>query len=168
MSLLANTPIPIVSVGLSSSLVAGCNLTILKYFERKTGFEPATLTLARLCSTNWATFAYWAGGWYCPNTSYLDDRRLSFKSSPAILITNIQNKFYISKCISTKNIWLRSRGGGIRTPGSLHYAGFQDQSIRPLWHSSIRITLLVILFYPAHQTHHTLHQSYHEGFPTYQ
>ena len=25
--------------------------------ERKTGLEPATLTLARLCSTNWATFA---------------------------------------------------------------------------------------------------------------
>ena len=26
--------------------------------ERKTGLEPATLTLARLCSTNWATSAY--------------------------------------------------------------------------------------------------------------
>ena len=28
-----------------------------RLFERKTGFEPATLTLARSCSTNWATFA---------------------------------------------------------------------------------------------------------------
>ena len=27
------------------------------FFERKTGLEPATLTLARLCSTNWATSA---------------------------------------------------------------------------------------------------------------
>ena len=27
------------------------------FLERKTGFEPATPTLARLCSTNWATFA---------------------------------------------------------------------------------------------------------------
>ena len=26
--------------------------------ERKTGLEPATLTLARLCSTNWAIFAF--------------------------------------------------------------------------------------------------------------
>ncbi len=26
--------------------------------------------------------------------------------------------------------------GGIRTPGTLRYAGFQDQSIRPLWHLS--------------------------------
>ena len=26
--------------------------------ERETGFEPATPTLARLCSTNWATLAY--------------------------------------------------------------------------------------------------------------
>ena len=34
----------------------------LSYFriksERKTGLEPATLTLARLCSTNWAIFAF--------------------------------------------------------------------------------------------------------------
>ena len=27
-------------------------------FERKTGLEPAAPTLARLCSTNWATFAF--------------------------------------------------------------------------------------------------------------
>ena len=27
-------------------------------FERKTEFEPATPTMARLCSTNWATFAF--------------------------------------------------------------------------------------------------------------
>ena len=28
-------------------------------FERKTGLEPATPTLARSCSTNWAIFAFW-------------------------------------------------------------------------------------------------------------
>ena len=27
-------------------------------------------------------------------------------------------------------------GGGIRTPGSLHYGGFQDRCLRPLGHSS--------------------------------
>ena len=31
---------------------------LLESSERKTGLEPATLTLARLCSTNWATFAF--------------------------------------------------------------------------------------------------------------
>ena len=36
----------------------------------------------------------------------------------------------------TKELQL-CRGGGIRTPGTLRYAGFQDQCIRPLCHSSI-------------------------------
>lgn len=30
-----------------------------------------------------------------------------------------------------------SRGGGIRTPGTLRFNGFQDRRIRPLCHSSI-------------------------------
>ncbi len=29
------------------------------------------------------------------------------------------------------------RGGGIRTPGTLRYNGFQDRRIRPLCHSSV-------------------------------
>ena len=28
-------------------------------------------------------------------------------------------------------------GGGIRTPGTFRYDGFQDRSIKPLWHSSV-------------------------------
>ena len=32
-------------------------IELLSQIERQTGFEPATLTLARLCSTNWATAA---------------------------------------------------------------------------------------------------------------
>ncbi len=30
------------------------------------------------------------------------------------------------------------RGGGIRTPGTLRFNGFQDRRIRPLCHSSVR------------------------------
>ncbi len=33
-------------------------------------------------------------------------------------------------------IAFRSGGGGIRTPGTFQYAGFQDQCIRPLCHPS--------------------------------
>ena len=33
--------------------------------------------------------------------------------------------------------WLTCCGGGeIRTPGTFQYDGFQDRSIKPLWHSS--------------------------------
>ncbi len=35
-------------------------------------------------------------------------------------------------------IALKIRGGGeIRTPGTFQYDGFQDRSIKPLWHSSV-------------------------------
>ena len=35
-----------------------CRLFAALFQERKTGLEPATLTLARLCSTKWATSAF--------------------------------------------------------------------------------------------------------------
>ena len=35
-----------------------------------------------------------------------------------------------------------SRGGGIRTPGTLRFNGFQDRRIRPLCHSSVLVKLL--------------------------
>ena len=30
-------------------------------------------------------------------------------------------------------------GGEIRTPGTFQYDGFQDRSIKPLWHSSVAV-----------------------------
>jgi hypothetical protein len=33
-------------------------------------------------------------------------------------------------------------GGEIRTPGTFQYDGFQDRSIKPLWHSSVLYQLL--------------------------
>lgn len=35
-----------------------------------------------------------------------------------------------------------SGGGEIRTPGTFQYDGFQDRSIKPLWHSSLLNQLL--------------------------
>ena len=47
------------SVSTNSTTRTSINLWIetAKKLERKTGLEPATPTLARLCSTNWAIFA---------------------------------------------------------------------------------------------------------------
>lgn len=35
--------------------------------------------------------------------------------------------------------FLLGRGGGIRTPGTSRYNGFQDRRDRPLCHSSVRV-----------------------------
>ena len=46
------------SVSTNSTTRTKClSKRLLRILERKTGLEPATPTLARLCSTNWAIFA---------------------------------------------------------------------------------------------------------------
>ncbi len=44
--------------------------------------------------------------------------------------------------------FLNGGGGGIRTHGTLvTYDGFQDRSDKPLWHSSIRLSDVILFYY---------------------
>ena len=59
--------------------------------ERETGFEPATPTLARSCSTNWATFAIWVGSEaFCQPRPrrWLSSERTETPCSPSWIRTN--------------------------------------------------------------------------------
>ncbi len=89
--------------------------------------------------------------YYCDPIKVILYKQLALHSKVFIFISSLaQNKFgsFRNKKAQHKTVGLIAcRGGGIRTPGTSRYNGFQDHRIRPLCHASVSLQFLCSLCY---------------------
>ena len=107
-----------------------------------TGFEPATSRSQSECSTKLSYIPRWSKRnipqGYNRVLPYIFVGMIGLRPEGKVLKTLPNHSLTTPRKIPVVEVGITANGkGGIRTHGSFHFAGFQDQSLQPLDHLSM-------------------------------